>query len=125
LHPVVDDREFSVARDLAIHLPCEPGSSDNRPSDKGPNDKGPNKFVEGEPSHAPGRIGQAYEFDARRYVDCGNVADFGYFDKFTISAWIKRDGESDGVLWSRMIDEPDGKLNVSWAAIAGQLCSVG
>jgi len=119
-HPTVDDREFSIARDLAVQLPCEPVDSEKESkesSEKAHNDKEggdknlgdqERKFVEGEPSYAAGRVGKAYAFDGRRYVDCGNVADFGYYDKFTVSAWIKRDGESDGVLCSRMIDEPDG-----------------
>jgi hypothetical protein len=36
----------------------------------------------------PGRVGQAAAFDGLRYVDAGNVAAFGFYDKFTLAAWI-------------------------------------
>jgi hypothetical protein len=96
-HPAVDG-DYTVNRDLAARLPCEPA----------PDGKESVRFSEGEPSFGPGRTGSAYVLDGRRYIDCGELADFGYFDKFTVTAWIYRDGNADGVLWSRMVDDPDG-----------------
>ncbi len=64
------------------------------------------KSVDGDIARRAGPIGAAVEFSGASYADCGDVADFGYFDKFTIACWVYR--TTDGVIWSRMKDEPDG-----------------
>jgi hypothetical protein len=46
------------------------------------------KVVEGESTFAPGRIGQAASFDGKRLINAGDVANFGFYDKFTLAAWI-------------------------------------
>ena len=38
----------------------------------------------------------------------GDVAGFGFYDKFTISFWVKPDGPA-GTILSRMVDEPQGE----------------
>jgi hypothetical protein len=42
-------------------------------------------------------------------VDLGDVAGFGFYDKFTISVWVKHDGVKGGTIVSRMVDEPQGE----------------
>ncbi len=37
---------------------------------------------------APGKLGQAASFDGKRFIEAGNVAAFGFYDKFTLAAWI-------------------------------------
>jgi hypothetical protein len=49
-------------------------------------------FEDGEPAFTVGRIGQAASFDGTRAIHAGNVGRFGYFDKFTISAWVCPEG---------------------------------
>ena len=49
-----------------------------------------------------GVIGEAVEFVGRSSMELGNVGHFGYFDKFTISAWI-RPAEATGTIVSRMV----------------------
>jgi hypothetical protein len=51
-----------------------------------------------------GRIGQAADFDGRRYVLAGNVGDFGFYDKFSLSAWVFAKGEPNGAIMSRMTE---------------------
>jgi mono/diheme cytochrome c family protein len=63
-------------------------------------------FQDGEPSFVPGRLGRAAGFDGCRYVDAGNVADFGFYDKFSLAAWVRP--EAGGVLLSRMKDVAQG-----------------
>ena len=45
----------------------------------------------------------------RATVDLGDVAGFGFYDKFTISVWVKHDGVKGGTIISRMVDEPQGE----------------
>lgn len=65
------------------------------------------KVVDGEPAFAPGRTGQAAEFDGRRFVDAGSTGAFGYLDKFTLSAWINPADANAGTAISRMKDAPE------------------
>lgn len=48
-------------------------------------------------------------FAGDRVIDAGDIADFGYLDKFTFAAWVKLDDEkSGGTILSRMTDVPEG-----------------
>jgi hypothetical protein len=55
-----------------------------------------------------GVAGKALRFDGQGFVDAGDVANFGYFDKFTLAAWIKPDKREGGTILSRMTDEVQG-----------------
>ncbi|HEV3024049.1 MAG TPA: DUF1549 domain-containing protein, partial [Pirellulales bacterium] len=60
---------------------------------------------EGRPgAFAPGKLGQAAEFDGSRYIDAGDVGAFGYYDPFSIAAWVRPEGDRGGTLVSRMTD---------------------
>ena len=52
--------------------------------------------------------GKAAQLDGTNFVNAGDVASFGYFDKFSLSAWIRPDGEQGGTILSRMTDEVEG-----------------
>ena len=58
------------------------------------------KLKDGQPSFVSGRIDEAASFNGKRFIDMGDVANFGYDDKFTLSAWIYPEA-SDGVVISR------------------------
>src|SRR5262249_5517099 len=62
------------------------------------------KFVDGAAEYVPGRIGRAAGFDGRRYLDAGDVANFGFYDKFSIAAWLFPKGNEGGGIVSRMND---------------------
>src|SRR5262249_51590112 len=66
------------------------------------------KFVGGEPTFAPGPHGRAADLDGKRFLDAGNVGNFGYLDKFTLAAWVYPRGDHGGTLLSRMVDVPRG-----------------
>ncbi|MEO2025416.1 MAG: DUF1553 domain-containing protein [Fuerstiella sp.] len=55
----------------------------------------------------PGQHEQAASFDGENHADAGDVANFGYFDKFSISTWI-RPTRPNGTIVSRMIPVAQG-----------------
>ena len=58
----------------------------------------------GESQFEAGRVKQAAVFDGQRRVNVGDVANIGFFDKFSMAAWIRADSES-GTILSRMADD--------------------
>jgi Protein of unknown function (DUF1553)/Protein of unknown function (DUF1549)/Concanavalin A-like lectin/glucanases superfamily/Planctomycete cytochrome C len=66
-------------------------------------------FRDGEPRCTSGPVGPAFELDGRAYLDLGDRAAFGFFDKFTLSAWIRPTGQRGGTIVSRMVDEAQGE----------------
>ncbi|MEX1233140.1 MAG: DUF1553 domain-containing protein [Planctomycetaceae bacterium] len=57
---------------------------------------------------APGKLGDAIQFTGGEYLDAGNTSDFGFFDRFTIAAWIYPEKTDAGTIVSRMNDEYQG-----------------
>ena len=45
----------------------------------------------------------------RAPVDLGDVAGFGFYDKFTIGVRVRPEGATGGTIVSRMVDEPQGE----------------
>jgi hypothetical protein len=66
-------------------------------------------FRDGEPRFGCGPVGSALVLDGQGYLDAGDVAPFGFYDRFTLSVWIEPSGTSGGTIISRMIDEPQGE----------------
>jgi mono/diheme cytochrome c family protein len=67
----------------------------------------PAKFAGGEDLFAPGRGGLAAALDGKRFIDCGDVGAFGFFDKFTLAAWIQPRGNEGGAILSRMVEQAE------------------
>jgi hypothetical protein len=63
-------------------------------------------FRDGPARFTAGPVGSAVVLDGRRYVDAGDRAAFGFYDKFTLSAWIRPGGPRGGTILSRMVDQP-------------------
>ena len=53
-------------------------------------------------SSPEGRHGRAAQLDGRKYFDLGDIADFDFYDAFTLSAWI-RPAEGTGGIASRYL----------------------
>ncbi len=66
------------------------------------------RWLEGEASFVPGRIGQAASFDGKRFVDAGDVANFGFYNKFTFAAWVYPTSPSGAIL-TRTQDTAEGE----------------
>ena len=58
----------------------------------------------GEPQFTTGRFGQGLDGDGQHYAAVGDVANFGFFDPFSISCWIRPSGTEGGTIISRMTD---------------------
>lgn len=56
-----------------------------------------------------GRLGRAARFEGGQWLELENVGDFGFFDKFSLSAWIYLEPGSGGTILSHMVDEPEGE----------------
>ena len=53
-------------------------------------------------------FGGAAELDGRRYFDLGDIADYDFYDPFTLSAWIRPDRETGGVVGRYLTSGPKG-----------------
>ncbi len=70
------------------------------------NVSGTQRDFEGAVSYATGAIGRSATFDGASAIRAGDVANFGYFDKFTFSAWIYPLADT-GTLLARMARDVD------------------
>ena len=64
------------------------------------------------PAQTAGVFGKAVRLDGNQFADAGDFANFDFFDKFTLSAWIHPQGHPDGGILSRMKD--DGLYAEGW-----------
>jgi hypothetical protein len=90
--------DWSLSRRPLAHYPLDGDASDKTGHAK------PGQFKEGMAAYVPGRIGKAGDFDGKRFIDAGNVADFGFEDKFSFGAWINPKGPNGGAILSRMTE---------------------
>jgi hypothetical protein len=98
--------EKSLSHDATLGEVAEPGLLDRFHCD-GSAEKV--RFTDGEPRFVPGKVGRAAIFDGAGCFDAGNVGDFGFYDRFSLSAWVyPRDGQG-GTVVSRMKDESQGE----------------
>jgi Protein of unknown function (DUF1553)/Protein of unknown function (DUF1549)/Concanavalin A-like lectin/glucanases superfamily/Planctomycete cytochrome C len=68
----------------------------------------PGQAQEGPATFAPGRLGSALDLDGHRYADVGDVGHFGFYDKFSLSAWVMPRGSQGGVIVSRVSESLRG-----------------
>jgi len=86
--------DYAVSRGLAGYWPLDE-----------PNPQ-PAGSWHGQPHLIAGRVHQAAAFDGQTWFEAGDVADFGFYDKFSISFWIRPTADSRGTIVSRMTDAP-------------------
>lgn len=66
------------------------------------------EWKNGEAEYVEGRSGKAGSFDGKRFIEVGNIANFGFYDAFTIAAWIYPTAPT-GAIISRAKDEVEGQ----------------
>ena len=64
------------------------------------------QFVDGNPEFGVGRMGLAGDFDGKRFIAAGDIADFGFYDRFSLGAWIYPKGSKGGAIVSRTLEVP-------------------
>jgi mono/diheme cytochrome c family protein len=65
-------------------------------------------WKDGAGQYAEGRIGPAAVFDGKRYIEVGPIANFGFYDAFTLAAWIYP-AAGTGAIVTRAQDQPEGQ----------------
>jgi hypothetical protein len=71
--------DWFVTRGLAAHFALEPESKTGL-------------------TYAPGRYGQGLRLDGKSFFDAGKPADFGFYDSFTLAAWINPSSPTGAVV---------------------------
>ena len=56
------------------------------------------EFKDGATTLVSGRFGQAASLHGESYIEVGDFANFGFLDKFTLSAWIRPQGPTGGIV---------------------------
>lgn len=88
---------------LIVHLPFDGDTADH--SDAGRKTKPKSRNIR----YSPGERAAAAEFHGKDLVDLGDVANFGFFDRFSFAFWMQPQTD-DGVILGRMVisDEAGG-----------------
>jgi hypothetical protein len=94
-HPSLPPTPWSPGQGLVAHFPLDGA--------------GKGRFHDGDGAFVSGRKGKAADFDGRRFVDGGDVGEFGFYDKFSLAAWVLPRGPEGGVIVSRMADVAEGE----------------
>jgi hypothetical protein len=121
------DGDWAPRRHAAVHMPFEGSTAGEFHHDPPPGEKytylmengpvvaeipAPAQFEpawkEGGAEYGAGQFRRAATFDGKRYLDVGNIANFGFYDAFTIAAWIYPTAAT-GTIVSRSNDEPEGQ----------------
>jgi hypothetical protein len=90
-HGLLDPTPWMPQQDLTAHFALD-----------GSQPKG--TFHDGDPKRVAGRQGSATAFDGRCFLDAGDVGHFGFYDRFSLGAWVRPTAGHGGVIVSRMTD---------------------
>ena len=95
--------DWSIDEGLLAHYPLD-GNARNTADESERDDSKSGEFQEGAATFVPARINQGASFDGKRFIEAGDVANFGFYDKFSLGAWVYAKGEMDGAILSRLED---------------------
>lgn len=97
---------WSISEDLLAHFPLDGntrGVQYSMPGSRKRNLK-KGKFESGRRSFTVGRIGKAGNFDGERFINAGNVGKFGFYDRFSLGAWVYPAEKKGGAIFSRTVE---------------------
>lgn len=63
----------------------------------------------GAPQFVPGKFAQAIELDGQQSLNGGELARFGYYDKFSAGAWVYLEESAGGAILAKMDDDANSK----------------
>ena len=82
---------------LVAHYPLDGNLSGDTPGRKPGTTLHP-RLLNGMPRFVEGVTGPAADFDGKRFIEVGDIANFGFHDKFTMAAWIYPTSASGSIL---------------------------
>jgi mono/diheme cytochrome c family protein len=101
--------DWHSAENLDVHLPLDGDGTPEGPqverrlsSKSSPSDQS-DVDLPG-PAFVAGKRGQAARFDGKSGIVVGDVAHFGFLDKFSLASWVRVDNDGGGTIISRMMD---------------------
>ena len=92
---------------LVAHYPLDGNLSGDTPGRKPGTTLRP-RLLNGMPRFMEGVLGPAADFDGKRFIEVGDIANFSFHDKFTMAAWIYPTA-ADGSIVSRVREQVDGE----------------
>ena len=90
---------------LVVHFPLD-ASTIEKTSEASQDKTLRGQFADGNSEYGVGRLGLAGDFDGKRFIAAGDVADFGFYDRFSLGAWIYPKGGKGGAIVSRTLEVP-------------------
>ncbi|MFN5300468.1 MAG: DUF1553 domain-containing protein [Planctomycetaceae bacterium] len=103
--------DWNIDRDLVGHWPLANAAAAGLPTGAPvafPATLPVPTYPDGPPTPRVATAGGGTQFDGTRHVVAGDVANFGFYDRFTLSAWVFPDDERGGAILSRMTDATQG-----------------
>jgi Protein of unknown function (DUF1553)/Protein of unknown function (DUF1549)/Concanavalin A-like lectin/glucanases superfamily/Planctomycete cytochrome C len=91
---------------LAAHFPLD-GSTAEKVGEAAGSKPLDARFVDGEAEFAMGQTGLAASFNGKRFIEAGEVGNFGFYDRFSLGAWIHPTSEKGGTILSRTKETPE------------------
>ena len=76
--------DWSFDQDLLLHYPLD-GTLAGQPGGFKDGKPVQVRLLDGMPHFVPGRLGAAVSFDGKRFLEAGDVAELGFFDRFSLS----------------------------------------
>ncbi|MEW5978589.1 MAG: DUF1553 domain-containing protein [Acidobacteriota bacterium] len=90
---------WATSEGLMVHFPLDGNPGELQTG-------GPARFLEREGEFELGKMGLAAKLDGVRYLQAGDVAKIGFYDKFSFSAWVFSVGGQGGAILSRTKEVP-------------------
>jgi len=111
--------QWFPSRKLTLHFHLDgPGLPADTPDNAPPSPQ--HSPTELDSRYVPGQFNRALDVTVGKVAAVGDMADFGYLDQFTFSAWIHPRNLATGTILSRMTDQPEGD-GYSFALNGGRL----
>ena len=113
---------WSISEGLLAYFPLDGNTRGTKRSTqgRGKKKKVKAKFEEGQGSFSAGQINKAASFDGSRFINAGDLGNFGFYNRFSLGAWVYPVGAHGGVILSRTL-ELEKEQGYSLALLEGKV----
>ena len=113
---------WSISEGLLAYFPLDGNTRGTKRSTqgRGKKKKVKAKFEEGQGSFSAGQINKAASFDGSRFINAGDLGNFGFYNRFSLGAWVYPLGAQGGVILSRTL-ELEKEQGYSLALLEGKV----